>query len=855
MEKIGVMAIVEGLSSFLGDMGKMDKSIRDLIPGNSLLERAFNAVGTAASNLASSALRTLEYALGQLLADAIQGVVKFLGEMISGVIDAGDEFARLQIRLERLNFNALTASGEDYNDAMKQSIRLTQEQIDWTIKLGAQTPYDASDIANIYTLARGYGFTAEEAKGLTEAVIDFSSGMGLTNVELERIVINFGQMRQQGKLNAQDLRDLARGAFVPINAILDITAQKLGITTEEFNKLKKAGTLTADQVDIFIEAFEEFVGINFEGAAQRLGNVFQVAIDNIKGMIQDMLAAYVVVPIFMTIGEKIQNITNALTESDELWGRLTGSLKKIGMTVARIIERLFDLMPSVDGIAEGIVNTLEKVSDWFGKNENNIVSWVRDAVTWISGWLVPALQDAWQWLFGEKGEGKEGAIAGFFKFIQEVGPGIMQLIGWIVAQLSIFSAWVGDNQGLINDFFGALGEIISDVLEGLFGKAPEGEGVLGVLKSIMQWVVENKDKIAEFVEGFIKLAVAWDIAKVVGGVLLAVVARIMVALTTLLVIVKAGALIIGALMSPIALLVLAIVGLILAINAWGDEAWTTLTQMVAIFKWWNDKTFAIILAWVANTRQKIITWAATTQAKIAEWDQLIQDKIRRWAISTWNSISQWASNTWTTFTTWVSNTWNSISQWVSETQTKMSSWSSSIDATVRTWAANVWNSIKTWASNTWATITTWITDIANKFSEWGNSFMDVGRNIVGGVIAGIIERGSELINTVVQLALDAYNALVGALQIGSPSKLFMEVGYRIDEGLAAGILGMAKDVGNAMGTVMGQVTAPAFSAASAPSRSVSNNQQYTQNYNLSINSNADSENIISDFEMLQSLAG
>lgn len=798
MEKVGVMAVIEGLNTFLGGMDKIDKSISGLIPSNTLLGRAFNAVGEAAKSLASSALRTLEYALGQLLADAIKGVIRFLGEMVSGVIDAGDEFARLQIRLERLNFNALTQSGEDYNDAMKQSIRLTQEQLDWTIKLGAQTPYDAKDIANIYTLARGYGFTADEAKDLTEAVIDFSSGMGLTNVELERVVINFGQLRQQGKLNAQDLRDLARGAFVPINAILDLTAQKLGMTTEEFNKLKKAGTLTADQVDVFIEAFEEFVGINFEGAAQRLGNVFQVAIDNIKGMVKDMLAAYVVVPVFMTIGEKIQNITNALTENDELWGRMTGALKKIGMTIGRIVERLFDFMPSVDGIAEGIVAALEKLSDWFTKNENNIVDWVKDAAAWINNELIPALVGVWQWLFGTSEE--EGALTGFFKFIEEVGPGIIELVGWIVAQLGIFSAWVADNQGLINEFFSALGEIVSDVLEGLFGKAPEGEGVLGVLKRIMEWVIENKDKIAEFVEGFIRLAVAWDVAKVIGGVLLAIIAKIMVAATSLWVIIQAGILIIGALMSPIALLVLAIVGLVAAIVYWGKAAWTTLTQMWAIFKWF------INLTW-----ETLKTWASNTVASMNEWGNLMKGKMDSWATHVKDSVSRWATYT--------------------------------------------WNSIKQWASNTLGTITTWISNIATKFTEWRDNFIDAGRNIIGGVIDGILEKGSELINTVVQLALDAYNALVAALQIGSPSKLFMEVGYKIDEGLAAGILGMAKDVGNAMGTVMGQVTAPAFSAASAPSRSISNNQQYTQNYNLSINSSANSENIISDFEMLQSLAG
>ena len=47
MEKIGVEAVVAGLTSFLGDMKKVDKSITDLVPSNSLLSKAFQSVGNS----------------------------------------------------------------------------------------------------------------------------------------------------------------------------------------------------------------------------------------------------------------------------------------------------------------------------------------------------------------------------------------------------------------------------------------------------------------------------------------------------------------------------------------------------------------------------------------------------------------------------------------------------------------------------------------------------------------------------------------------------------------------------------------------------------------------------------------
>ena len=614
MEQVGVEAVLKGLESFLGGMGKMDKSIRDLIPGNSLLEKAFLSVGDTISKFASSAVRTLEYALGQLLADAIKKVISFIGDLIKDVIDAGDEFSRLQIRLQRLNFNALTESGMEYNEAMKEATRLTKEQLDWTIRLGAKTPYDAKDIANIYTLALGYGFTADEAKGLTEAVIDFASGMGLTNVELERVVINFGQLRQQGKLNGQDLRDLARGAFVPINKILAITAEKLGLTTEEFNKLKAAGKLSADQVDVFIQSFEEFVGINFKGAAEALGTVFSVAAENVRGMIRDMLASYVVFPVFMQLGGWIQGIVDAIADSDTRWNKLVGALQVIGQTITLIVDDLLEMVPSTETIADKIVDAVQKISAWFFKNHDVVVEWVRNAVKWFKKSFLPTLQKVWKFIFGDKKEGEKGALAGFFDFIERVAPGVEQMIKWIVDQLTTFSNWVTENKPLIDEFFSTLGEIVSDVLEGLFGETPgEGEGFLGTLKTIMQWVIDNKDGIAEFIENFVRLAVVWEIVKTVGGVvigILLILVGVILSIIGVFTMLGPGAVI------GLALLLAAVAGSLLSVDEKIDE-WGA--GVIDKFKGWWDKTVIDVGNWATEINEKFEIWKSDNATKIKAW--------------------------------------------------------------------------------------------------------------------------------------------------------------------------------------------------------------------------------------------
>lgn len=157
MEKIGVAAVVEGLESFLGDMGKMDDAIRNLVSPTNILGTAFGALGDVLGSVGGFVVNTLAHAFGELLADAIQFVVTQVKELIHATIEAGKEFQTLSLRLNTLNFNDMTESEQRLEDAQHAATEETKEQLTWLQRLAATTPYDNTDISNVYTLARGYG--------------------------------------------------------------------------------------------------------------------------------------------------------------------------------------------------------------------------------------------------------------------------------------------------------------------------------------------------------------------------------------------------------------------------------------------------------------------------------------------------------------------------------------------------------------------------------------------------------------------------------------------------------------------------------------------------------------------------
>lgn len=436
MERIGVAAVVDGLSGFLGDMGKMDNSIRSLISPTNILGSTFNFLGGIISNLVGGVFRTLEYALGTLIASAVQFVVGQIKELISATIEAGSEFQTLSLRLNTLNFNDLTEDEKALTNAQAIAIEQTKEQLSWLQKIAAQTPYDNADISKLYTLARGYNFTDEAARGLTETIIDFTSGMGLGNVEMVRIIKNFGQMQQLGKVTQRELNDLAVGAFVPVNDVLAQMRLNTGLAGDEFNAFRSSG----EGVQMFLEEFTKLVDRDFQGSAQKMAKTFGAATDNLKDFIKSIGGLNIVKPILDVLGGRIAAFMDELTSEDR-WDQIVGLAERIGGTVSGIVSDIMDLAPDAEGMADSVVDALDNIADWLDTHRDDIVSFVQESARWFREDLLPVINQVWDFLFGSEGE--KGAIqkfgdwlkTDFLPFIQnQVIPGVMDLINAITGK-------------------------------------------------------------------------------------------------------------------------------------------------------------------------------------------------------------------------------------------------------------------------------------------------------------------------------------------------------------------------------------------------------------------------------------
>ena len=597
MEKVGVEAVVEGLSAFMSDMGKLNSSLQGVRGEGTLLQKAFGWVGDALTSFGESAIRVAETALGVLLRDAIRAAIDFMKELISVTIDAGNEFQTLEIRLGRLNLNALTESGMDYNEAAQKAVDLTKEQLAWLIKLAAQSPYDSTDVSNTYTLARSYGFAAEQSKNLTEDILDFASGMGLTEQHINRIITNFGQLVQQGKVTGREMTDLARGAFVPVNDILKLMQEQTGLTGTEFDDFKNTG----EGVNAFFTAFSTLVEQRFSGATEQMSQTFKSATDNVLDLVKGIFGLNTVKPVLSAIGKKVSEFSNAFTDNPERWDRLVEAATRLGDAISGIFTGIFNLMPSAEGLADQVVGAIENMANWVDAHREDIIGFFVGVKDTIVNDVIPFIRDD---------------LIGTFNKISE---------------------WVDTNRPLIDEFFGAIGNIVKEFFSDLFGggKAQEeGAGFLDIIKQIMQYVIDNQESITKWVEVLWSVFAVWQVIgtalNIAGGIIISIIGFVLgltTAISGFLAIAEFIAPIFtaafGALISPIGLVIAAVAGLVYYVSKHFDELKTN-----AQLLWWGIKYW---FEGIANTAQQ-------TLYVIGYYFKQGWEKIRQGAITAWESI-------------------------------------------------------------------------------------------------------------------------------------------------------------------------------------------------------------------------
>ena len=188
-------------------------------------------------------------------------------------------------------------------------------------------------------------------------------------------------------------------------------------------------------------------------------------------------------------------------------------------------------------------------------------------------------------------------------------------------------------------------------------------------------------------------------------------------------------------------------------------------------------------------------WAAVGQAfeDVGIWIGDTVDGIKTWLSNAWASIKKTAADTWTSIKTTATELWEAIKATI---ETKVNDTKRAIE--------DKWNAIKTWLADTMAAIrdnmsNAWedakdsvignVEEMIGRVRQLWSDMEAAGRHLVDGLKAGISNAWDSFLGWLKGLLNDVLGSILSFFGIGSPSRVFAEIGENLMLGLAEGIGG------------------------------------------------------------------
>ena len=308
-----------------------------------------------------------------------QNLAKYVGILEEQMVKAIPQWEKLSPQMQKAAFGGLEMA-----DALEAAKQPAQDMLDWAISFSLTTPFKAQTVSDILAMGMGYGFMREEAEDLTHSIGEFTAGMGLGDDHMQRIIQNFGQMQSAGKVTGTELRDLARGAFLPVNDILRRMQENMGMAGIDFMKFKTDAAKGIHPVGEFFVAFSQIVDEQFAGSMERMAGTWQGATTRAGNFITTILGAGILGPILERASAGLNSLLETLLTPEnrqaaenlgmflgDVWDSLSEILTTLGIeapTLKDILDNLsisaIHLRQFLDTFNERLTEVMEGEKDW-----------------------------------------------------------------------------------------------------------------------------------------------------------------------------------------------------------------------------------------------------------------------------------------------------------------------------------------------------------------------------------------------------------------------------------------------------------------------------------------------------------
>ena len=210
-----------------------------------------------------------------------------------------------------VKYNAEIEQLQTSFEVMTGSADKAKSVIEELTKLGAETPFETKDLAEVTQLLMNYGLTADDAIDKMKMLGDIAQG---SSEKMNRIAMAYGQMSSAGKVSLEDVKQMIEAGFNPLQEISKTTGESMAslydriskgtISVDEitasmerstsvggkyFQSMEKQSKTLNGQISTLKDNFSQFAGVLAEDTTNAISSEFLPAINN---MIQSMQEAF-----------------------------------------------------------------------------------------------------------------------------------------------------------------------------------------------------------------------------------------------------------------------------------------------------------------------------------------------------------------------------------------------------------------------------------------------------------------------------------------------------------------------------------------------------------------------------------
>jgi len=189
---------------------------------------------------------------------AVAGAASYMGKQM---LDAAGTFEQSQIAFTTMLGSATRA----------------ETMLDKLAEFAKRTPFELAGIEANTKQLLAMGISSTKIMPTLKALGDISAGL---SVPLERLALNFGQVKTQGKLTGRELRDFSV-AGVPLVAEL---AKQLNVSKSAIAEMVSAGDIGFEEVE------KAFISMSSEGG--KFNNLMDKQSKSLNGMISNLKDAW-----------------------------------------------------------------------------------------------------------------------------------------------------------------------------------------------------------------------------------------------------------------------------------------------------------------------------------------------------------------------------------------------------------------------------------------------------------------------------------------------------------------------------------------------------------------------------------